>query len=1225
MKANNIGQSTRTLAALAWCTGILVLGSAANSAYAQVGACCAPDGACYGPLSEVSCHFAHDSANEPAHWQGGGSDCSDPGVCPDCDCDGISDVKEIADCVASCVGGGGSLAACQSACDTDGDDLPNNCEPDPDTDGDGIYDCADNCPDDANPLQENSDGDSHGDACDNCELVSNEDQANGDGDTHGDACDNCPAVTNENQNDTDMDGDGNSCDNCDNVVNPDQADGDSDGDGDACDNCPTVANSNQADGDMDGDGDLCDNCPSVSNADQANSDGDMDGDACDNCDTTDNEDQLNTDGDNFGDACDNCDGTANNDQLDTDMDGAGDACDNCDGTAGAQTDTDMDGCGDVCDLCPTVSGSDGTFPNSCHPDPDMDGDGNAQGGVGPGCDNCPDDPNSDQLDTDMDGEGDVCDDCPLDAGPDFDADGICKADGDNCPWETNPNQIDNDDDGIGNVCDCCPKDDDDDGDGWLSDNTGPQGPAGACEDGLADGQLTPPVGDFITMENKSGTSKKARFEVEALTASATVVVQGTDCGATLLAAAFKDTIEDALEDPVGATWFVRCDKVNTVCPGLPIGCTITDWDDNDTSGNLSPGDKLYSSNCGTLSVKDTSMAAVVCHIRGPKQLASSSPDLGCIDIQKDDSNPKTHATTDPVGTWDDLTACDDSWLVNSWSDTGDGFCDIDDNCPDVYNGDQADGDMDGLGDACDPCPADAVNDVDMDGVCGNLDNCPTVANANQADGDMDGDGDACDNCPAVANADQADGDMDGDGDLCDNCVTVANPDQADGDMDGDGDLCDNCPTVANADQANGDGDTLGNACDNCPADTNANQADGDMDGDGDVCDNCPTVSNGGQGDSDMDGVGNACDNCPDDANPDQSANKDGDASGDACDDCPNNPYVDSTDGSGVCGSMIVKSIVRAEPSSIKSTGSAALSSLPEDQTEYLENECFVLELWVLETKSPKNNPGGVACVYFDIHFANPSCPLRAYKDGIHWNAAFTEFRKATIINDPAGDATIDEFGACTLVGGVGHDSWHRIAWIDMDGPGAPCGCEADITLSDSEKPNTGSSLFGKGGNVTPTLNDDDTLGLGFLERGHIYDLDAGGNVSAGDVGLFAPCWLKSSPNAICNAAALAAADFDCSGAVGPGDIAFFTTGWQKTICDATIAVPICQLHCPTSGGVAAAGEGDVPIPTRTMIESFGLEWPGRDWEGWATETWTNGQSPARLGEPVKRGTDRAGR
>jgi ELWxxDGT repeat protein len=77
-----------------------------------------------------------------------------------------------------------------------------------DRDGDGIPTSTDNCPDDANPQQEDADGDGRGDACDpdddndghddvtdNCRLVPNADQADRDGDGIGDACDPTPGST----------------------------------------------------------------------------------------------------------------------------------------------------------------------------------------------------------------------------------------------------------------------------------------------------------------------------------------------------------------------------------------------------------------------------------------------------------------------------------------------------------------------------------------------------------------------------------------------------------------------------------------------------------------------------------------------------------------------------------------------------------------------------------------------------------------------------------------------------------------------------------------------------------------------------------------------------------------------------------------------------------------------------------------------------------------------
>jgi hypothetical protein len=70
----------------------------------------------------------------------------------------------------------------------------------------------------------------------------------------------------------------------------------------------------------------------------------------------------------------------------------------------------------------------------------------------------------------------------------------------------------------------------------------------------------------------------------------------------------------------------------------------------------------------------------------------------------------------------------------------DGVLDANDNCPAVANADQADTDVDGVGDACDATP---TGDTDSDGVDNATDNCPSVANADQADIDGDGVGDAC--------------------------------------------------------------------------------------------------------------------------------------------------------------------------------------------------------------------------------------------------------------------------------------------------------------------------------------------------------------------------------------------------------------------------------------------------------------------------------------------------
>jgi len=303
--------------------------------------------------------------------------------------------------------------------DADNDGIGDACDLLTDSDGDGIGDAVDNCPNNPNPGQEDSDSNGIGDACDlNTDT---------DGDGIADVVDNCPAIANPGQEDTDGDGIGDACD----LLN------DSDGDGvaDASDNCPAIANPGQEDADGDGIGDACDplndsdgdgiadavdNCPATPNADQLDTDGDGIGDVCDPL--------TDSDGDGVADATDNCPATPNADQLDTDGDGIGDVCD-------PLTDSDGDGIGDAVDNCPLT------------PNPDqIDGDGD---GVGDACDNCADTPNADQLDTDGDGIGDACEvaNIPPVAEPDSGAPGMTVARGRGNSTTFNITNNDTDEDG----------------------------------------------------------------------------------------------------------------------------------------------------------------------------------------------------------------------------------------------------------------------------------------------------------------------------------------------------------------------------------------------------------------------------------------------------------------------------------------------------------------------------------------------------------------------------------------------------------------------------------------------------------------------------------------------------------------------------------------------------------------------------------------------------------
>jgi cysteine-rich repeat protein len=240
-------------------------------------------------------------------------------------------------------------------------------------------------------------------------------------------------------------------------------------------------------------------------------------------------------------------------------------------------------------------------------------------------------------------------------------------------------------------------------------------------------------------------------------------------------------------------------------------------------------------------------------------------------------------------------------VISGQRDTDlDGVVDLEDNCKDVENSDQADADNDGEGDVCDA-------DRDGDDVLDAADNCPLIANPDQLDADADGSGDICDddddnddvadgsdNCPRQANTGQADFDGDGEGDVCDvdddndtivdaddNCPYFANLDQVDLDGDGEGDACD----------ADDDGDTIEDTTDNCPLLANTDQVDLDGDNEGDACD----------ADDDGDSVEDAADNCPLTPNPDQ-ANQDQDLLGDACDICPLDSENDA-DGDTICGDV----------------------------------------------------------------------------------------------------------------------------------------------------------------------------------------------------------------------------------------------------------------------------------------------------------------------------------
>jgi len=234
----------------------------------------------------------------------------------------------------------------------------------------------------------------------------------------------------------------------------------------------------------------------------------------------------------------------------------------------------------------------------------------------------------------------------------------------------------------------------------------------------------------------------------------------------------------------------------------------------------------------------------------------------------------------------------------------DGVCDVDDVCPE--GDDLVDLDGDGQPDACDICPADALDDVDGDDVCDSDDIC----DGNDGSGDSDEDG-ICDDID-ICEGNDATGDADGDG-FCDDIdICLEGDDGVDTDMDSVPDACDIC----DGDDATGDIDEDGLCSDMDEDDDNDGALDADdaeplnalacSDVDADGCDDCSTgtfdVANDGD-DFDADGICNVSD---DDDDNDGSLDADdsddsnpficSDTDADSCDDCTGGSYDPSSDG-----------------------------------------------------------------------------------------------------------------------------------------------------------------------------------------------------------------------------------------------------------------------------------------------------------------------------------------
>ncbi|MGB0714499.1 MAG: PA14 domain-containing protein [Phycisphaerae bacterium] len=238
------------------------------------------------------------------------------------------------------------------ALNCDGNDLPDQCQPD--SDADGVIDACDLCP-------------------------GNDDSVDADGDTIPDACDACPGVDDLTAVDTDGDGTPDCGDECPNDPNKStegqcgcgftDTDTDADGTADCNDLCPEFdalsipgpcgCTLEDADSDKDGTPDCVDYCPSDFDKIEPGACG------CGNSD-------VDSDNDTVADCIDLCAGF--DDLADVDGDTIPDGCDLCVGVD-ASGDSDNDGACDNFDSCDADPNK--VLPGVCGcgiPDSDVDGD-----------------------------------------------------------------------------------------------------------------------------------------------------------------------------------------------------------------------------------------------------------------------------------------------------------------------------------------------------------------------------------------------------------------------------------------------------------------------------------------------------------------------------------------------------------------------------------------------------------------------------------------------------------------------------------------------------------------------------------------------------------------------------------------------------------------------------------------------------------------------------------
>ncbi len=465
---------------------------------------------------------------------------------------------------------------------------------------------------------------------------------------------------------------------------------DNDGDGlmNPEDNCKDVVNPIQSDLDGDGFGDACDNdddndgvtdasdnCPYDSNASQSDIDSDGQGDACDE----------DMDGDGIVNDNDNCPETYNPTQQDTDNDGQGDACDpdidgdgvtngvdNCVTTYNpSQTDTDSDTLGDACDE-------------------DLDADG-----VLNFMDNCPTNYNPDQTDENSDGIGDAC-------STDTDGDGIPDF-ADNCPAVSNAAQSDVDKDGVGDACDSC--------NGTMVTNVP-----------LMEAFENSSIPEGWTVKTNGDSSYKAawlfnnpKFRANNTGATGNFAIVDSEYARHLNvdtdlrtpALNFSNALDVAVEFKTDFLWYSG-NQSETVDVDVSM------------QGSSGPWSNIWRKNKASYSGPATVSLDISDRVAGQSNVM--------IRFHYYKARDERYWEVDDVKIT--CNVCDPNY-----DSDGDGYNDIQDNCPTTYNPTQLDTDNDGLGDVCD-------TDIDGDGVPNTweVQNSLNPSNATDAIDDPDKDG-----------------------------------------------------------------------------------------------------------------------------------------------------------------------------------------------------------------------------------------------------------------------------------------------------------------------------------------------------------------------------------------------------------------------------------------------------------------------------------------------------